>query len=122
MQRDFTFVDDVVESVIRVLDRPPQPDAAFDRQHPHPAHSWAPYRVLNVGNHSPVELMTYIRTLERALGVTARLEMKPMQAGDVPATHADTRALQALIGFAPATTVEQGIARFVQWYRGYYRV
>ena len=122
MQRDFTFVDDIVESVIRVLDRPPAADAGFDREHPHPARSWAPYRILNVGNHSPVELMDYIGTLENALGRKAVLNLLPMQPGDVPATNADTSALQGLTGFMPATTVEQGIGRFVQWYRGYYKV
>jgi len=122
MQRDFTFVDDIVESVIRVLDRPPVLDEAFDRQHPHPARSWAPYRVLNIGNHSPVELMAYISTLEKALGRKAALNMLPMQPGDVPATNADTAALQGLTGFVPGTTVEQGIGRFVEWYRSYYKV
>jgi UDP-glucuronate 4-epimerase len=120
MQRDFTYIDDIVESVIRVLDRAPVADAAFDRQHPHPARSWAPYRVLNVGNHKPVELMTYIRTLQGALRREAVLNLLPLQAGDVPATNADTAALQALTGFSPATAIEQGIGRFVQWYRVYY--
>ena len=120
MQRDFTYIDDIVESVIRVLDRAPSADATFDRQHPHPARSWAPYRVLNVGNHNPVELMTYIHTLEAALGKKAQLNLLPMQAGDVPATNADTSALQELTSFAPSTTVEQGIGRFVSWYRAYY--
>jgi UDP-glucuronate 4-epimerase len=122
MQRDFTFIDDIVESVIRVLDRPPAVNPAFDRQHAHPAQSWAPYRVLNVGNHQPVELMTYIHILEKALEKKAVLNLLPLQAGDVPATNADTAALQALTGYSPATTVEQGISRFVQWYRAYYGV
>jgi UDP-glucuronate 4-epimerase len=120
MQRDFTYIDDIVESVIRVLDRAPSADATFDRQHPHPARSWAPYRVLNVGNHKPVELMTYIHTLEAALGKKAKLNLLPMQAGDVPATNADTSALQELTSFSPSTTVEQGIGCFVSWYRAYY--
>jgi UDP-glucuronate 4-epimerase len=122
MQRDFTYIDDIVESVIRVLDRVPMEDPEFDRQDPNPARSWAPYRVLNVGNHNPVDLMTYIQTLERILGKTAHLNLLPMQAGDVPATNADTNALRKLTGFVPATTVEQGIGRFVEWYRRYYRV
>lgn len=122
MQRDFTYVDDIVESVIRVLDRIPQADSGFDRANPHPARSWAPYRILNVGNNRPVELMTYIRTLEEALGTRAQLNFLPMQAGDVPATNADTTALQKLTGFAPEISVEEGIRRFVSWYKNYYHI
>ncbi len=122
MQRDFTYIDDIVEGVIRVCDRPPEANPAFDKQQPDPATSWAPYRVFNIGNHNPVELMTYITTLESALGKTAQKNFLPMQDGDVPATSADTSALQAATGFAPATSVQQGIARFVDWYREYYGV
>jgi UDP-glucuronate 4-epimerase len=122
MQRDFTYIDDIVEGVIRVCDRPPVANPAFDKQQPDPATSWAPYRVFNIGNHNPVELMTYITTLESALGKTAQKNFLPMQDGDVPATSADTSALQAATGFAPATSVQQGIARFVDWYREYYGV
>jgi UDP-glucuronate 4-epimerase len=122
MQRDFTYIGDIVESVIRVLDRAPTADPAFDRKHPHPARSWAPFRVLNVGNHSPVELMTFIHSLEAALGKMAQLRLMPMQAGDVPSTSANTTALLELTGFAPMTTVEQGIGQFVEWYREYYQV
>ena len=122
MQRDFTYIDDIVEGVIRVSDRPPVANPAFDKQQPDPATSWAPYRVFNIGNHQPVALMTYITTLEHALGKTAQKNFLPLQDGDVPATHADTSALQAVTGFAPNTSVEQGIARFVAWYRGYYGV
>jgi len=122
MQRDFTYIDDIVEGVIRVCDRPPVANPAFDKQQPDPATSWAPYRVFNIGNHNPVELMTYITTLEKALGKTAQKNFLPLQDGDVPATSADTAALHAVTGFAPATTVESGIARFVDWYRGYYGV
>lgn len=122
MQRDFTYIDDIAEGVIRVSDRPPIANPAFDKQQPDPATSWAPYRVFNIGNHQPVELMTYITTLEQALGKTAQKNFLPLQDGDVPATHADTSALQAVTGFAPNTSVEQGIARFVAWYRGYYGI
>jgi UDP-glucuronate 4-epimerase len=122
MQRDFTYIDDIAEGVIRVSDRPPVANPAFDKQQPDPATSWAPYRVFNIGNHQPVELMTYITTLEQALGKTAQKNFLPLQDGDVPATHADTSALQAVTGFAPNTSVEQGIARFVAWYRGYYGI
>ncbi|MDO9271424.1 MAG: NAD-dependent epimerase [Rugosibacter sp.] len=122
MQRDFTYIDDIAEGVIRVSDRSPAANPAFDKQQPDPATSWAPYRVFNIGNHQPVELMTYITTLEHALGKTAQKNFLPLQDGDVPATHADTSALQAVTGFAPATSVESGITRFVAWYRGYYGV
>jgi UDP-glucuronate 4-epimerase len=105
-----------------VCDRPPVANPAFDKQQPDPATSWAPYRVFNIGNHNPVELMTYITTLEKALGKTAQKNFLPLQDGDVPATSADTAALHAVTGFAPATTVESGIARFVGWYRGYYGI
>jgi UDP-glucuronate 4-epimerase len=121
MRRDFTFVDDIVEGVLRVLDCPAGPDRGFDKQAPKSSTSWAPYRVLNIGNHRPVELMVYIETLEKALGRKAQLNLLPMQAGDVPATHADTGALRELTGFNPATTVEQGIGRFVAWYLQYYK-
>ena len=122
MQRDFTYIDDIVEGVIRVCDRPPVANPAFDKHQPDPATSWAPYRVFNIGNHNPVELMTYITTLESALGKTAQKNFLPLQDGDVPATSADTAALHAATGFAPATSVASGIARFVDWYRGYYGV
>jgi UDP-glucuronate 4-epimerase len=120
MVRDFTYVDDIVEGVIRVLDRPAQPDPAWDSAAPDPARSRAPYRIYNIGNNKPVQLMRYIEVLERCLGEKARLEMLPMQPGDVPATMADVSALQADIGYRPGTTVEEGIPRFVEWYRRYY--
>ena len=120
MRRDFTYIDDISEGVIRVLDRPPAPDPGFDPMDPDPAASDAPYRVLNIGNNQPVELMGYIETLERALGRTAIKNFLPLQDGDVPATYADTADLKALTGFSPATSVEDGVGRFVDWYRGYY--
>ena len=107
MQRDFTYVDDVVEATLRVLERPAQ--------------GTPPHRVLNVGNHQPVRLLDYIAMLERALGREAVKELKPMQPGDVPATYADTRALQAATGFAPSTPLAEGLARFADWFRRYYR-
>ena len=122
MRRDFTYIDDIAEGVVRTCDRLPQANPAFDKDHPDPATSWAPYRVFNIGNHQPVELMTYIETLERALGKTAQKNFLPLQDGDVPATYADTEALQAATGFAPATSVETGIGRFVKWYRSYYGI
>jgi len=122
MKRDFTYIDDIVEGVIRVLDRPATSNPAFDSNQPDPASSNAPYRVLNIGNHKQVDLMTYIETLEQALGKTAQKNFLPMQDGDVPATYADTADLQALTGFAPQTQVQDGITRFVEWYRDYYKI
>ncbi|MDY0047330.1 MAG: NAD-dependent epimerase [Thauera propionica] len=122
MKRDFTFVDDIVEGVIRTLDRTAAPDAAFDSDNPAPGRSNAPYRVFNIGNHNPVELMAFVSAIEETLGVTAQKNFMPLQDGDVPATYADTEALNAWTGFAPATSVKDGVARFVAWYRDYYRV
>jgi UDP-glucuronate 4-epimerase len=107
MQRDFTYVDDVVEATLRVLEQPAQ--------------GTPPHRVFNVGNHQPVRLLDYIALLERALGRQAVKQMQPMQPGDVPATYADTRALQEAVGFAPSTPLAQGLARFADWFRRYYR-
>ncbi|MBI3529722.1 MAG: NAD-dependent epimerase [Betaproteobacteria bacterium] len=122
MQRDFTYVDDIVEGVVRVLDRPPRPQPGFDSVNPDPASSSAPYRIYNIGNHQPVDLMTYINVLERALGRKAEKKLLPMQDGDVVATYAQTEALQADVGFVPATSITDGIGRFVDWYCSYYRV
>ena len=121
MKRDFTYVDDIVEGVVRVLDRTAQADPDFDPDRPDPARSSAPYRVFNIGNSQPVELMVYIETLENALGRKAQKNFLPMQDGDVPATNADTSELAAATGFAPATTVREGVGRFVEWYRSFYR-
>ena len=122
MQRDFTYVDDIVEGVVRVLDRPPRPQPGFDAMNPDPAASSAPYRIYNIGNHQPVDLMTYINVLERALGRTAEKKLLPLQDGDVVATYAQMAALQADIGFVPATSITDGIGRFVDWYCSYYQV
>ncbi|MEO1751801.1 NAD-dependent epimerase [Thiofaba sp. EF100] len=120
MQRDFTYIDDIVEGVIRVLDRIPAPNPAWDGAHPDPGSSPAPYRIYNIGNHSPVELSRFIEALEGALGRTAEKVLLPMQPGDVPATYADVDDLMRDTGFAPSTSIEEGLARFVAWYRGYY--
>ena len=120
MQRDFTYIDDIVEGILRVADKPPVANDAFDKDNPDPASSWAPYRVFNIGNNSPVELMAYIDTLQQTLGKTAQINFLPLQDGDVPATNANVEALHAVTGFAPATTVKQGIGNFVSWYRNYY--
>ncbi|MBF0296490.1 MAG: NAD-dependent epimerase [Magnetococcales bacterium] len=122
MRRDFTYVDDIVEGVLRVLDRVPTPDPEWSGKHPEPCSSSAPYRLYNIGNNQPVELMKYINALEEALGMNARMNMLPMQPGDVPATWANVDDLIRDVGFRPATTVQEGIRRFVAWYREYYGV
>jgi UDP-glucuronate 4-epimerase len=121
MIRDFTYVDDIVEGIVRVIDRPAAPDPEWNGAQPRAATSSAPWRIYNIGNNQRIELMRYIRALEDALGVKAKLDLLPMQAGDVLATEADTTALEAATGFRPATPVEEGVKRFVQWYREYYR-
>ena len=120
MRRDFTYIDDIVEGVIRVLDRPAAADAAWDAAAPDPAGSSAPYRVYNIGNNEPVELMYMIETIESCLGVKALKNMMPMQPGDVPETHADIDDLERDTGFRPSTSIEDGVSRFVEWYREYY--
>jgi UDP-glucuronate 4-epimerase len=105
-----------------VLDKPPQPDPSWDTANPDPATSSATWRVYNIGNGKQVELLDYIRAIEGALGMKAKLDLLPMQAGDVYGTHADTEALEKLTGFRPRTSVEEGVKRFVEWYRGYYKV
>ena len=122
MVRDFTYVDDIVESLIRLLDKPAAPDSAFDTDNPNPATSWAPHRVFNIGNSMPTPLMDYIEALENALGVTAQKRFLPMQDGDVPATSADTSALESWVGFKPNTTVKEGVSKFVEWYKKFYTV
>lgn len=122
MVRDFTFVDDIVEGVLRLVDQPATPDAQWSSAAPNPATSYAPYRLYNIGNSEPVPLMRYISALEKALGIKATMNMMPMQAGDVRATAADVTRLADDVGFKPNTSVEDGVARFVEWYRQYYGV
>jgi UDP-glucuronate 4-epimerase len=122
MQRDFTYVDDIVEGVVRVADRAAEPNPAFVSDTPDPGTSNVPYRVFNIGNHQPVQLLEYIACVEQALGMKAEKRLLPMQDGDVPATYADTDALREWVGFQPATPIQVGIERFVAWYRDYYRV
>ena len=122
MQRDFTYVDDVATAVVKLVDVVPQGNPAWSGDDPDPATSCAPWRVYNIGNHTPVELMEVVRLLEQALGKPALKEMLPMQPGDVRATCADVEALQKAVGFAPNTPVAEGIKRFVEWYRAYHRV
>lgn len=120
--RDFTYIDDIVEGVIRTLDRVPAGDPGFDPLHPNPASSGAPYRVYNIGNHQPIELAHYIAVLEAKLGRSAEKILLPLQPGDVPDTYADVAELSRDTGYAPSTPVEVGIGRFVDWYRAYYQV
>ena len=122
MVRDFTYIDDIVEGVIRVIDRPAQPNPKWSGDKPDSATSYAPYRVFNIGNNKPVELMRYIEVLEECLGKKAQKEMLPMQAGDVPSTVADVSELEAATGFKPKTPVEVGVRNFVEWYRTYHKV
>ena len=119
--RDFTYVDDIVEGVIRTLDRVPGPDPTYDPLNPTPASSSAPYRVYNIGNHQPVQLLRYIEVLEECLGRKAERNLLPLQAGDVPDTYADVSALQRDTDYSPSTSIETGVRRFVDWYRDFYR-
>ncbi len=122
MQRDFTFVDDIVEGVLRVLDRPATASPSYDPLVADPATSNAPYRVFNIGNNNPVPLLDFIACIEDALGRKAEKNLLPLQDGDVPATYANTDALRYWVGFVPATPIKDGIAKFVAWYRDYYKV
>ncbi len=121
MQRDFTYIDDIVEGVVRVLDRVPAPNPAWSGDAPDSASSYAPYKLYNIGNNNPVELMHYIEVLEQCLNKKAEKNLLPIQAGDVPATYADVDDLIKDVGFKPSTSIEEGIAKFVAWYREYYK-
>ncbi|MDA8382063.1 MAG: NAD-dependent epimerase [Betaproteobacteria bacterium] len=120
MRRDFTYIDDIAEGTVRVLDRTATPNAAFDTANPDSSSSYAPYRLYNIGNHEPVALMRFIETIEQAIGRQARKNMLPMQPGDVAATYADVEDLRAAVGFEPRTPLAHGIAAFVRWYKEYY--
>ena len=122
MQRDFTYIDDIVTAIVRVADRIAEPAAEFDPYNPDPATSTSPYRVYNIGNHQPTNLMDFIAVLEQILGKTAIKNMLPMQPGDVASTYADVEALKAAVDFSPSTPIQFGIEKFVRWYRDYYRV
>ena len=122
MIRDFTFVDDIAEGVVRVLDRPATADPAFDAARPDPARSNAPYRIFNIGNSDPVKLMDFIEAIEQAVGQVAKKNFMPLQDGDVPATFADVSELTAWTGFKPATPIVEGVGRFVRWYREYFKL
>ena len=121
MERDFTYIDDIVEGVYRVMNNPPKENKDYDGMNPNPSSSKAPYKVYNIGNNKPVKLMTFIETLERKLGKEAKKEFMPLQPGDVPKTYAEVSDLMKDVGFKPETTVDTGIENFVKWYREYYQ-
>jgi UDP-glucuronate 4-epimerase len=120
MKRDFSYIDDVTESIVKILDRPPGANCEWSGDAPDPASSYAPYRIYNVGNNQPVELNYFIKVLEECLAMKAKTRLLPFQQGDVPATHADIEDLAEAIGFRPTTPIELGLPRFVDWYRSYY--
>ena len=122
MVRDFTYIDDIVESICRLLQKKASPDDKFDTNNPNPGSSWAPFKIFNIGNSSPVPLSEYIEAIEDAVGFKATKNFLPMQPGDVPATAADTSALEEWINFKPRTPIHEGVSRFVRWYREYYNV
>ena len=121
-RRDFTYVDDIVEGVIRVLDKPAESNPNWDSDSPDPGTSKAPWRIYNIGNSQPVELMDYISALEKALGKRAKINLLPLQPGDVPDTYANVDDLIEQFNYKPSTSVEDGVANFVQWYRAYFKV
>jgi len=121
MARSFTYIDDIVEGIVRLIDKPAQPDPQWSADAPDPASSPAPYRLYNIGSSDSVPLMEFIAEIEKNLGITAQKEFLPLQPGDVVKTAADTRSLEEAVGYHPRTTVAEGVARFVEWYREYYR-
>lgn len=120
MRRDFTYIDDIIEGVVRTMGKLPEPNPDWDGAKPDPGTSYAPYRIYNIGNNNPVELMDFIRYIEDALGKEAKKEFLPLQPGDVPATYADIDDLETAVGFKPATPLQEGVKKFVAWYREYY--
>ena len=122
MTRDFTYIDDIVESIIRLIDKPAKSIKNYNKLKPDPSSSWAPFRIFNIGNSNPTKLMEYIKALENTIGKTAYKEFLPMQPGDVPVTEADTSLLEEYIGFKPRTSINEGIREFVNWYKSFYSV
>jgi len=122
MERDFTYIDDIIEGVVRVIANPPKPNENYDKTNQDPSTSHAPYKIYNIGNNKPVQLMEFIKTLERHLGKEAKKEYLPLQAGDVPKTYADVDDLIRDVGFKPNTSIDEGIGKFVKWYKEYYEV
>jgi UDP-glucuronate 4-epimerase len=122
MKRDFTYIDDIIEGVVRVMAKPPQPNTKWDSNSPDPGTSYVNYKVYNIGNNQPVELMKYVEVIEEALGKKAEKIFLDLQPGDVPATFADVDDLIQDVGFKPSTSIEDGIQRFIEWYKEYYRI
>lgn len=122
MIRDFTFVDDVIESIIRILNKPATPEKTFNTNAPNPSNSWAPHRVFNIGNSKPIQLIEYIKAIEDELGIKAKKRLLPMQLGDVAVTASDSSQLQEWIEFKPNTTVKEGIKQFIKWYKEFYGI
>lgn len=122
MKRDFTYVDDIVEGIVRLLPKGPKGNEGWDGNKPDPATSFAPYKVFNIGNNKPVELLRFIEVLEEKLGKKAKKNLMPIQPGDVPETYADIEALENEVGFRPSTSIEKGIGNFVEWYKEYYKI
>jgi UDP-glucuronate 4-epimerase len=122
MKRDFTYIDDIIEGIVRVIDKIPKPNPHWDRRDPDPGSSYAPYKLYNIGNNNPIELMRLIEVLETNLGKNARKNMLPMQLGDVPITYADVDDLNRDIGFKPVTSIAEGIKKFIEWFSGYYKL
>ncbi|HEY2420451.1 MAG TPA: NAD-dependent epimerase [Neobacillus sp.] len=120
MSRDFTFIDDIVEGIVKLLDHPPKYNRSWDRKNPDPSSSYAPYKIYNIGNNNPVKLMDFIQILEKLIGKNAKVEFLPMQPGDVRETYADITSLQKDVGFYPTTTIETGLGYFVDWYKKYH--
>ena len=122
MVRDFTYIDDVIESLIRIIDKPATPDKNFNPNNPVPSISWSPYRVFNIGNSSPTPLINYIQAIEDELGIKAKKIYLPMQPGDVAATESDSSQLQQWINYKPNTTIKEGIKKFIKWYKEFYEI
>ncbi|MBD3225264.1 MAG: NAD-dependent epimerase/dehydratase family protein [Caldithrix sp.] len=122
MERDFTYVDDIVNGILAILNQPPQGDSRWSAQHPDPASSYAPYRIYNIGNNQPEKLMYLIRLLEKGIGKKAKQNLLPLQPGDVKQTYADITDLQRSTGFKPTTSLDEGVAKFIQWYKEYYKL
>lgn len=122
MVRDFTYIDDIVEGIVRIIDQPATPEKAWSGDRPDPATSYAPWRIFNIGNSEPVKLMRFINALEQSLGCKAIVDLLPMQPGDVKATTADVSDLELAVGFRPRMSVEEGVAKFVVWYKDYYKI
>jgi UDP-glucuronate 4-epimerase len=122
MSRDFTYIDDIVEGIVRVIDNPPKENKNWSGQHPEPSSSKAPYKIYNIGNNNPVKLMDFIKAIEQKLGKTAKKNMMPIQQGDVPATYADVDDLIKDMNYKPNTSIIKGIDNFIEWYLDYYNV